>query len=355
MIGNKAGISNMKPIEWLGDQIKLLDQTELPLKETYLKTTDYKDVVTAIKQLKVRGAPAIGIAAAYGIALGALSIKATGKKDFLLKLQRVFHNFAASRPTAVNLFYAINLQKQAITNKDNIADIKQALIDTAILINREEEQAMSDLSKTGVSLVKDGFKVLTHCNTGQLATGVIYGTALGIIKAAAEQGKNISVYVDETRPLLQGARLTAWELHKLKIPFNLITDNMAGHFLSRHIIDCVIVGADRIASNGDTANKIGTYTLAVLARENNVPFYIAAPVSTIDISIRSGNVIPIEERKAEEVLQIRGIRIAPDNTPVLNPAFDITPNKYISAIITQKGIIKKPFIRNIKSIFQEDH
>jgi len=345
----------MKPIEWLGDRLKLLDQTELPLREIYLETSDYKEVVSAIKQLKVRGAPAIGIAAAYGIALGALSIQETDRDSLLNKLQTVFNDFAGSRPTAVNLFYAIKRQKQALADKTYPADIKQALVDTAALINREEEKAMSDLSKAGADLLKDGFKVLTHCNTGQLATGTSYGTALGVIKAAAGQGKHIMVYVDETRPLLQGARLTAWELLQLNIPFNLITDNMAGHFLSRGQIDCVIVGADRIASNGDTANKIGTYSVAVLAHENRVPFYIAAPVSTIDSSIDSGSEIPIEERDPEEIFQIRGVRIAPQNISAFNPAFDVTPNKYISAIVTQNGIIKKPFKRNIKSIFQEGH
>ena len=345
----------MKPIEWLGDRIKLLDQTELPLREIYLETSDYREVVSAIKQLKVRGAPAIGIAAAYGIALGAQSIQDTDKDSLLNKLQTVFQDFAGSRPTAVNLFYAIKRQKQAIADKTSPADIKQALRDTAVLINSEEEKAMSDLSKAGADLLKDGFKVLTHCNTGQLATGTSYGTALGVIKAAAEQGKHIMVYVDETRPLLQGARLTAWELLQLKIPFKLITDNMAGHFLSRDQIDCAIVGADRIASNGDTANKIGTYSVAVLAHENHVPFYVAAPISTIDSSISSGNEIPIEERDPEEIFQIRGVRIAPQNISAFNPAFDVTPNKYISAIVTQNGIIKKPYKRNIKSIFQEGH
>jgi methylthioribose-1-phosphate isomerase len=301
----------MKPIEWLGDRIKLLNQTELPLREIYLETSAYKEIVSAIKQLKVRGAPAIGIAAAYGIALGAQSIQDTDKDSLLNKLQTVFQDFAGSRPTAVNLFYAIKRQKQAIADKTSPADIKQALRDTAVLINSEEEKAMSDLSKAGADLLKDGFKVLTHCNTGQLATGTSYGTALGVIKAAAEQGKHIMVYVDETRPLLQGARLTAWELLQLKIPFKLITDNMAGHFLSRDQIDCAIVGADRIASNGDTANKIGTYSVAVLAHENHVPFYVAAPISTIDSSISSGNEIPIEERDPEEIFQIRGVRIAP--------------------------------------------
>lgn len=342
----------MKPIEWLGTHIKLLDQTKLPSEETYIETSDYQNVITAIRQLQVRGAPAIGIAAAYGIALGGLSIQINEKESFLQSLENVYHDFAESRPTAVNLFHAIDLQRQTTANLNTVDKIKQQLIDTALYLHSQEEKAMTDLSKAGAALIKDGYKVLTHCNTGQLATGVTYGTALGIIKVAAEERKNITVYVDETRPLLQGARLTAWELHKLNIPFVLITDSMAGHLLSRREIDCIIAGADRIAANGDTANKIGTYSLSVLAKENKVPFYIAAPLSTIDTSIRSGISIPIEERNSEEILQMRGLRIAPEGTKAYNPAFDITPHKYISAIITQTGIITKPFTKKIKILFR---
>lgn len=343
-----------RPVEWLGHRLKILDQTALPLKEIYLELSDYRDVVAAIKELKVRGAPAIGISAAYGIALGAMSITARDKDDFLNQLQSVLDDFAGSRPTAVNLFYAIGLMKKTATGAKSVSNIRQSLVDTAMSIQAAEMNAMERLSKFGAALLKDGFTVLTHCNTGVLATGVSYGTAIGVIQAAVEQGKKIRVYADETRPLLQGARLTAWELSKLKIPCTLITDNMAGYFLSRGQIDCVIVGADRIARNGDTANKIGTYSLAVLARENRVPFYVAAPASSIDVSIRSGACIPIEERKPEEVLNMCGVRIAPEGTQAANPAFDLTPNKYIAAIVTEKGILNKPFARSINSIFKED-
>jgi methylthioribose-1-phosphate isomerase len=262
--------------------------------------------------------------------------------------------FARSRPTAVNLFYAIEHQKRAVSAANTVDSMKLTLVAEAVRIHNEEEKAMSALSRKGAALLRDGSTVLTHCNTGQLATGVSYGTALGVIKAAAEQGKRLTVYADETRPLLQGARLTAWELQQLKIPFRLITDSMAGYFMRRGQVDCVIVGADRIAANGDTANKIGTYSLAVLAKENGIPFYVAAPLSTIDLSIKSGDEIPIEERSPQEVLEFRGVRSAPRNSSALNPAFDVTPAKYIHAMITQNGIINKPFIRGIKSIFQEE-
>jgi len=345
----------IKPIEWLGDRLKILDQTELPLHEIYLELADYREIVSAIKELKVRGAPLIGISAAYGIALGAHSIKTNDRDVFLKQLAVIAGSFACSRPTAVNLFYAINIMNRAIQSNAAVSEIKTSLVNTAVLIHRQEEQAIARLSKIGAQLIEDGSTVLTHCNTGQLATGVEYGTALGVIKAAVEQGKKIHVYVDETRPLLQGARLTAWELSRLNIPATLITDNMAGFFIHQHKIDCVIVGADRIAANGDTANKIGTYSLAVLCRENHIPFYVAAPVSSIDLSIKSGAAIPIEERNQDEVLQIKGIRLAPPNMQAANPAFDVTPNKYIQAIITEKGILRTPFKRNFSSILQEGH
>ncbi|MGA2159924.1 MAG: S-methyl-5-thioribose-1-phosphate isomerase [Dehalococcoidia bacterium] len=343
----------MRPIEWLGDQLKLLDQTELPHKEKYLETADYRQVIGAIKQLKVRGAPAIGVATAYGIALAGLEIKAANKTSYIKQLELILKQFATARPTAVNLFYAINRMRQAANNKDTVVSIRKALVKAAVAVHREEDCAMAALSKHGSELIADGLTVLTHCNTGQLATGVRYGTALGVIKAAAEQGKRITVYADETRPLLQGSRLTAWELSRLHIPFILITDNMAGYFLSLSKIDCVIVGADRIAANGDTANKIGTYSLAVLAKVNRVPFYIAAPTSSIDISLKSGASIPIEQRSPLEVLKLNGANIAPSGSYAANPAFDVTPARYIAAIITEKGIIRPPFKTSIQSILQE--
>ena len=343
----------MKPLEWLGDRLKILDQTELPLAEKYLELTDYRDVISAIKDLKVRGAPAIGIAAAYGICLGALSIPGSDTRKFRLDLETVFNEFAGSRPTAVNLFHAIDIMRKAAKLANTVGGIRTVLVQIAVAFNQEEELSMTKLSKLGADLLDDGFTVLTHCNTGQLATGVQYGTALGVIKAAAEQGKRISVYADETRPLLQGARLTAWELKGLKIPVTLITDSMAGFFMSKQFISCVITGADRIAVNGDTANKIGTYTLAVLAREHKIPFYIAAPISSIDFTIKSGREIVIEQRDQKEVLQIGGKRVAPTGIRAANPAFDITPGSYINAIITDKGIVGPPFRHSILKLREE--
>jgi len=338
----------MKPIEWLGNKIKIIDQTQLPGKLVFVELRDYTEVVAAIKVLQVRGAPAIGVAAAYGIALGARDIKAGDKTKFLEQLDKILRAFASARPTAVNLFRTIDRMKKAVAAAD-IATIKQALINQAKSIHAEEEAAQERLSRLGAGLIKDGFTVLTHCNTGSLATAG-YGTALGIIKAAAEQGKKIEAIATETRPLLQGARLTAWELMQENIPVTLITDSMAGYFLSRGKVNCVIVGADRIAANGDTANKIGTYTLAVLAKETGVPFYVAAPTSTIDLSLTSGDRIPIEERNPAEVTSIGGIRLAPKGVTAANPAFDITPHKYITAIITEKGIIKKPYASGLREI-----
>jgi methylthioribose-1-phosphate isomerase len=343
----------VKPIQWGGDRLRYIDQTLLPLQEIYLETSDYREVISAIKTLKVRGAPAIGIAAGYGIALGAQSISASSVKAFNKDLERILQDFAGSRPTAVNLFWTIDRMRRAASTAGSAGDAMDVLDRTARLIHSQQARAMAKLSRTGAVLISDGFTVLTHCNTGQLATGVEYGTALGIIKAAAEQGKKLKVFADETRPLLQGARLTAWELDRLKIPVTLITDSMSGHFMRLGKIDCAMVGADRIAANGDTANKIGTYSVAVLAKENGVPFYVAAPISSIDISTARGDLIPIEERDQEEVLTLNGMRIAPAGVRAANPAFDITPHKYITAIITEKGIIRPPYKRNIKSTLQE--
>ena len=292
--------------------------------------------------MKVRGAPAIGVAAAYGIALGAQSTKAENKDEFISQFYHVLQAFSAARPTAVNLFRSIDRMEKVLKTTDDIGAIKQALIDEAKRIHADEEAATERLSHLGAELIEDGFTVMTHCNAGSLATAG-YGTALGVIKAAREQGKKIEVIATETRPLLQGARLTAWELMQDNIATTLITDSMAGHFMSRGKVNCVIVGADRIAANGDTANKIGTYTLAVLAAENNVPFYVAAPTSTIDLSLESGEEIPIEERNLEEITSIGGIRLAPEGVNAANPAFDVTPHRYITAIITEKGIIKAPY------------
>jgi methylthioribose-1-phosphate isomerase len=338
----------MKPIEWRGNRLKIIDQTQLPGKLVFAELRSYTEVVAAIKVLKVRGAPAIGVAAAYGIALGAQNIKAQDKAKFLSQLDKILYVFATARPTAVNLFRAIDRMKQAAAAAD-FAAIKSALIDEAKAIHAEEEAATERLSRLGAELIKDGSTVLTHCNTGPLATAG-YGTALGVIRAAAAQGKKIEVIATETRPLLQGARLTAWELIQEDIPVTLITDSMAGYFMSQGKVNCVIVGADRIAANGDTANKIGTYALAVLAKENGVPFYVAAPTSTIDLSVGSGDQIPIEERNPEEVAHIGGIRLAPKGVTAANPAFDVTPHQYITAIITEKGIVKELYIDRLKKL-----
>ncbi len=341
--------SDYQPVEWLGNRLRILDQTRLPHEEVYLETSDYRDVALAIKELKVRGAPAIGVAGAYAIALGALEIKATSIADFLNKLKEVSQTITATRPTARNLFRAAERMQQIADSGRNVQEIKAALVQEAIKIHSEEAEATRQLSQFGAELIKDGFTILTHCNTGPLAT-TGYGTALGVIKQAWEQGKKIKVFATETRPLLQGARLTTWELKKANIPFTLITDSMAGYFMSRGEISCIIVGADRIAANGDTANKIGTYTLAVLAKENGIPFYVAAPTTTIDLSLASGSKIPIEQRKPEEVTHIQGVSIAPDGIQVQNPAFDVTPAKYITAIITERGIIRAPYREGLKKV-----
>jgi methylthioribose-1-phosphate isomerase len=334
-----------KTLEWLDGKLRILDQSKLPTEQSFLDLANHQDVALAIKEMRVRGAPAIGIAAAYGIALGAQGIKAANKDEFLIQLDQVMQTFAATRPTAVNLFQAIERMKQAAIG-DNVPEIKRALIDEAKQIHREEIAATRRLSQLGAKLIEDSFTILTHCNAGPLATAG-YGTALGVIKAAWEQGKRISVIATETRPLLQGARLTTWELKQENIPITLITDSMAGYFMHQGKINCVIVGADRIAANGDAANKIGSYALAVLARENNIPFYVAAPTSTIDLSLASGAEIPIEERDPQEVTHIQGLPIAPQGIKAANPAFDVTPHKYISAIITEKGIIRQPYKKEL--------
>ena len=339
----------VKPIEWLGDRIKILDQTQLPLKEVYLETDDYLEVCTAIKQLVVRGAPSIGVAGGYAIALGALKIKSEFNNMFIKEYQVVSRTVAATRPTARNLFFAVERMDKVAGTAGTVEEIKQALVDEAVKIHNEEAEATEKLSSYGAELIEDRFTVLTHCNAGPLAT-TGYGTALGVIIKAKEQGKSVRVYADETRPLLQGARLTTWELQQAGVPVTLITDSMAGYMMNQGRIDCVITGADRITANGDTANKIGTYTLAVLAKEHNIPFYIAAPFSTIDTSLKTGDDIPIEERNPEEITHFQGVQTAPDNTVVENPAFDVTPHRYITAIITERGIIREPYDENMNTI-----
>ncbi len=330
------------PIEWRGDRVVILDQTRLPGEEVYLELDNYQDIASAITELKIRGAPAIGICGAYAVALSALKIDSTSPDSFRERLRGVIRAIAATRPTARNLFRNLERMQRVAEAESDVAEIKAALVAEAKQIHADEVEATRRLSEHGAELIEDGVTVLTHCNAGPLATSG-YGTALGVVIAAKEQGKRVKVLATETRPLLQGARLTTWELKHAGIPVTLITDAMAGYFISQHQVDCVIVGADRIAANGDTANKIGTYTLAVLAKENGIPFYIAAPTTTIDPNLPSGKEIPIEERSPEEVTHIQGIRIAPEGINAANPAFDVTPHRYISAIITERGIIREPY------------
>lgn len=340
---------DIKPIEWQEGKIILLDQTRIPWEEIYLELDNVPAICEAIRSLRIRGAPAIGVAAAFGVALGAYKIESVSLEDFLLQLEQISADIAATRPTAVNLFWALDRMKRVIDGKDGVAEIKAALIDEAKLIEHETAEDDLQMSNNGAELIPDGSTVLTHCNAGALATAG-YGTALGVIGAAHKQGKEIEVFADETRPLLQGARLTTWELMRAGIPVTLITDNMAGHFMKAGRIDCVVVGSDRIAANGDVANKIGTYSVAVLAHENNIPFYVAAPMSTVDFSVGSGEEIPIEERSWEEVTHPYGLQIAPEGVKVASPAFDVTPHKYVSAIITEKGVAREPYTESLQQM-----
>ncbi len=342
---------SFRTIEWRDDAVIMIDQTRLPGEEVYNTYHDFKDVAEAIRGMVIRGAPAIGVAAAMGIALGARNIIADTHESFFRQLENVCDVMARTRPTAVNLFWAIERMKRvAQAARDKKLDkIRECLKKEAIRIEQEDLTICRNIGKWGATLIPEGATVLTHCNAGGLATAG-YGTALGVIRAAHEAGKNISVFADETRPWLQGARLTAWELIKDDIPVTLISDNMAGFFMSRGEITCCVVGADRIAANGDTANKIGTYSVAVLARENGIPFYVAAPVSTLDLSLSDGSKIPIEERPASEVTHLRGTAIAPEGVRVRNPSFDVTPARYISAIITENGIVKGDFLSGLRSV-----
>lgn len=343
----------IKTLEWTEEGVMMIDQRLLPTEEVYPVFKNYLEVAFAIKEMVVRGAPAIGVAASMGVALGVRDAAA----DTPEKLDGIFDHIcevlAATRPTAVNLFWGIErmrgLYQRLRSENKSLNEIRAALVDEAKLVHKEDIEANRSMGRFGADLIPDGATVLTHCNAGALATAG-YGTALGVIRAAVEAGKKVAVYADETRPFLQGARLTAWELHKDQIPVTLITDNMAGHFMKLGKIDCVVVGADRIASNGDAANKIGTYSVAVLAKENNLPFYVAAPISTLDLNIETGEQIPIEERSELEVSHIKGIQLSPDGISIANPAFDVTPNRYISAIITEKGIARPPFKESLKKL-----
>lgn len=342
---------SFRTIEWRDDAVVMLDQTRLPLEEIYQRYTDFNAVAEAIKGMVVRGAPAIGVAAAMGIALGAREIIADTQESFFRQLDNVCEIMARTRPTAVNLFWAIARMKQTAhaLQGSSLQDIRTALKEEAILIEAEDLEICKSIGRHGAELIPPQATILTHCNAGGLATAG-FGTALGVIRAAQQAGKQISVFANETRPWLQGARLTTWELLKDKIPVTLITDNMAGFFMARGEITCCVVGADRIAANGDTANKIGTFSVAVLAREHGIPFYVAAPVSTLDLSLPDGSHIPIEERPVTEVTHIRGLPIAPEGIKVRNPAFDVTPARYITAIITEHGVARGNYSKELAKL-----
>jgi methylthioribose-1-phosphate isomerase len=335
----------VETICWTGEGVVMIDQTRLPLEETYVTCRSFEEVAKAIRDMIIRGAPAIGVAAAMGVALG-MARGDGGDPDARMEL--VSKTLAATRPTAVNLFWAIDRMRALYASLRGrpLGEIRARLIEEAQAIREQDIAICRALGANGAPLVPDGKTVLTHCNAGALATAG-YGTALGVIRAAVEAGKKIDVFADETRPFLQGARLTVWELEQDGIQATLITDNMAGHFLKEGRIGCVVVGADRIAANGDVANKIGTYSVAVLAKENGVPFYVAAPVSTLDLTLKSGEQIPIEERAAEEVTHVFGHAVAAPGTRVRNPAFDVTPNRYVSAIITERGVARAPYTESL--------
>ncbi|KAB0671896.1 S-methyl-5-thioribose-1-phosphate isomerase [Oryzomonas sagensis] len=340
---------SFRTIEWRDNAVIMIDQTRLPGEEVYTTYEDFKSVAEAIKGMIIRGAPAIGVAAAMGVALGAREIIADTHESFFRQLENVCEIMARTRPTAVNLFWGIERMKRVAEahRGKSLDQIREALKKEAIRIEEEDLTICRNIGKWGATLIPQGATILTHCNAGGLATAG-YGTALGVIRAAHEAGKDIKVFADETRPWLQGARLTAWELVKEGIPATLISDNMAGFFMNRGEITCCVVGADRIAANGDTANKIGTYSVAVLAKENNIPFYVAAPLSTLDLSLSDGSRIPIEERPRDEVTHIKGIAIAPAGVSVRNPAFDVTPARYITAIITEKGIVSGDYLFGLR-------
>src|SRR4051812_19726169 len=337
----------MRTLEFDAQQnaVVLVDQTRLPHETVLVPCRTPDDVAHAIKSMQIRGAPAIGVAAAYGMALGAAAYPGTDAEGFVRELERVAALLRQTRPTAVNLQWALDrtlARGRALAQQHGVAQAKAGLLKLAHEMADEDVAANKRMGAFGLDLVPSGANVLTHCNAGALAT-VDYGTALGVVRAAHEAGRGIHVYVDETRPFLQGARLTAWELQQLGVPMTLITDNMAGHFMNRGKVDLVVVGADRIAANGDVANKIGTYSLAVLARENGIPFYVAAPTSTIDLSLATGAEIPIEERSSREVTEVSGTQIAPLGVTAAHPAFDVTPSRLVTAIITECGVVRAPY------------
>ena len=339
-------MSEIRPIRWQDGRLMLLDQTRLPVDEATIVVECYEQAVSAIREMRVRGAPAIGVTAAYAVAMAARDIPSNDRVEFLFALKQACDDIRAARPTAVNLGWAVNRMMALAESTDAAGEIVPILIAEAEEIHREDEAINRLLGDYGKELMPDGGSVLTHCNTGALATSA-FGTALGVIRAGWEAGKRFEVFNTETRPWLQGARLTSWEFQKLGIPATLLADSAAGMLMRQGRIGCVITGADRVAANGDTANKIGTYMLAVLARENGIPFYIAAPTSTIDLALPNGEEIEIEQREPNEVTRFGGIATAPEGVAAINPAFDVTPHRYIDAIVTEKGVASPPYTESL--------
>ncbi|HXO36219.1 MAG TPA: S-methyl-5-thioribose-1-phosphate isomerase [Candidatus Acidoferrales bacterium] len=341
----------IQTLEWTDQGVRFIDQTKLPTEETYVTCKTHEQVADVIRNMVVRGAPAIGVAAAMGIALGVKNSKAETVGDLKRDLDQICDNMSKTRPTAVNLFWAIRRMQDKFERVclRPIAQIRQDLVEESRRMHAEDIAANQAMGRHGATLMPNQGGVLTHCNAGALATAG-YGTALGVIRAAVEQGKKIHVYADETRPFLQGSRLTAWELMKDGIPTTVISDNMAGAMMKQGKIGAVVVGADRIAANGDVANKIGTYSVAVLAKENGIPFYVAAPISTIDPACPNGDMIPIEQRDAKEVTHIAGKQMVPHGVSIENPAFDVTPAKYVTAIVTERGIAREPYPESLQRL-----
>jgi methylthioribose-1-phosphate isomerase len=344
----------IQTLEWTDSGVRFIDQTKLPTEEVYVNCTTHQQVADVIRNMVVRGAPAIGVAAAMGIALGVKNSKAENGADLKKDLDQICDIIRQTRPTAVNLFWAIRRMQEKFEalRVRSVDQIKQALIEESQRMHAEDIAANQAMGRHGAALMPVSGGVLTHCNAGALATAG-YGTALGVIRAAVEQGKKIHVYADETRPFLQGSRLTAWELMKDGIPTTVISDNMAGAMMKQGKIGAIVVGADRIAANGDVANKIGTYTVAVLAKEHGIPFYVAAPISTVDLDMPDGSRIPIEQRNPREVTHIAGRQMVPDGVEIENPAFDVTPAKYVTAIITERGIARAPYTESLHRLARE--
>lgn len=349
-----ATLSEFTPVEWRGYSLSILDQRQLPAVETWIETSDYRDVIAAISNMSVRGAPAIGITGAYALALAAMELSQTANGDFTDRLLEAAREIRLARPTGANLGWAVDRLLAASASAQTTEEVVSDLVEEATRIHREDVESNLAIGRLGAKLLPWGSNVLTHCNTGALATGG-YGTALGVIRRAWSDGRLDHVYASETRPLLQGARLTAWELRREGIDASLVADSATGLLMRRGMVQCVVVGADRIALNGDVANKIGTYNLAVLAKENGIPFYVAAPTSTFDPGTSTGDEIVIEERDEDEVLGYAGSQVAPEGISGFNPAFDVTPNRYITGIVSEVGVGRPPYRRSIPALLEESN